>query len=118
MHTEMNYADEIDPNWNPVVGTANFKSDTGKYDYSLEIDAAGRIVGGEWLGLGSRPAFLVFAPKLEFHRLLLRDQPDLQVRRALSDGLLEHGIDDGPKVASSSFKPYSDEGAVSPTARP
>jgi hypothetical protein len=65
VHTEMDYADEIDPSWNPVVGTPDFKMDTGKYDYTIELDASGRIVGGEWLG-SERPAFLWAAPKLEF----------------------------------------------------
>lgn len=65
VHTEMIYADEIDPNWNPVVGTSLFKSDTGKYDYTLELDAAGRIVGGQWIS-DDRPAFLWSTPKLDF----------------------------------------------------
>jgi hypothetical protein len=66
VHTEMFYADELDPTrWEPVVGTDNFKKGIEKYDYAVELDAAGRIIGGQWLS-AARPDFLWNAPRLQF----------------------------------------------------
>jgi hypothetical protein len=66
VHTDMFYADELEHElWQPVVGTALYKEGVERYDYSLELDAAGRIIGGRWIS-GNRPDFLWNAPKLEF----------------------------------------------------
>ncbi|MGK5084668.1 hypothetical protein WDW37_15340 [Bdellovibrionota bacterium FG-1] len=65
IHSEMYYADEIDPKWDPVVGTPAFKQGVEKYDYTVELDAAGRIIGGQWLS-ANRPDFLWTAARLEF----------------------------------------------------
>jgi hypothetical protein len=68
IHSTMTYADEIDPNWNPVVGTPKFNKATKVYDYSLEIDAAGQIIGGQYYLKSNqdRPDFLWNAAKLQF----------------------------------------------------
>ena len=47
---EMNYTDELEASrWMPANGTAEFKADKMKLSYTLELDANGRITGGEWL---------------------------------------------------------------------
>lgn len=68
IHASMSYANEIDPSWLPVVGTKNFNSKNAEYDYSLELDAAGRIIGGQYYLKSNqdRPDFLWNAPKLQF----------------------------------------------------
>jgi hypothetical protein len=66
VHTDMTYADELPkPLWDPVVGTPNYKEGVEHYDYSLELDVYGRIVGGQWLS-DNRPDFLWNSPKLQF----------------------------------------------------
>jgi hypothetical protein len=65
IHTQMVYADEIDPMWNAVVGTSDFKKGVEEYDYTVELDAFGRIIGGQYL-TSARPDFLWSAPQLQF----------------------------------------------------
>lgn len=66
VHTDMFYTDELEkPSWTPVVGTPNYKGGVEHYDYSLELDAYGRIIGGQWIS-DNRPDFLWNAPKLQF----------------------------------------------------
>jgi hypothetical protein len=66
VHTEMYYADELDQqSYEPVVGTPHSKVGTEKYDYSLELDANGLILGGEWIS-SDRPDFLWTVPKQAF----------------------------------------------------
>lgn len=36
--------------WEPTVGTPNYAGEVLEYDYILELDYAGRIIGGSWLG--------------------------------------------------------------------
>lgn len=40
--------------WDPVVGTENFVGETEEYDYVLELDYSGRIIGGSWLGASKK----------------------------------------------------------------
>ena len=51
-----------------MVGTAKFAHDKKEYDYSIELDAAGRIIGGQYYLKSNqdRPDFLWNAPKLQF----------------------------------------------------
>lgn len=58
VHAKLKYAED-DPeapeyhkvfNWNPVVGTENYMTAVQELDYILELDYAGRIIGGEWIG--------------------------------------------------------------------
>jgi hypothetical protein len=63
--TTMLYADEIEATWDPVVGTDKFKGGQAEYEYFLELDAAGRILGGEWIS-SDRPDFLWRAAPLAF----------------------------------------------------
>jgi hypothetical protein len=42
--------------WEPVTGTANYKSETETYKYYLVLDSQGRIIGGEWMS--QNPDFL------------------------------------------------------------
>jgi hypothetical protein len=68
IHTTMFYADEIAPAWDPVVGTKKYAQDKKEYDYAIELDSAGRIVGGQYYlkSNPSRPDFLWSAPRLGF----------------------------------------------------
>jgi hypothetical protein len=57
IHAKMMYAqDDLEGeeakklfSWNPTVGTANYAGAVKEYDYVLELDWNGRIIGGEWL---------------------------------------------------------------------
>jgi len=67
------FADELDkPEWLPVVGTDKFKEGKIEMDYILDLDAAGNIIGGEWVGHSDHPDFvwlpvnhIVFAGNLD-----------------------------------------------------
>ena len=44
--------------WSPVVGTSNNKIDSMKIEYTLELDANDKIVGGEWITKRAHPDFI------------------------------------------------------------
>ena len=47
---KMIYADELPKSsWEPVIGTPNFQRGEKDYEYILELDADGKITGGEWI---------------------------------------------------------------------
>jgi hypothetical protein len=56
----MEYVAEINPQWEPVVGTAKQRIEGMAYEYYIDIDAAGMIIGGTWLRHGN-PASKVLA---------------------------------------------------------
>lgn len=62
IHATIKYAED-DPegedahkvfNWNPTIGTDGYAAAQMEVDYVLEVDYAGRIIGGEWLGSSKR----------------------------------------------------------------
>lgn len=55
--TELFYVDESDPTWETVHGTKNQVIAKKDLQYRLELDAQGKIVGGEWES-EARPDFL------------------------------------------------------------
>lgn len=55
--TSMDYSVELLPGWLPNKGRESTFTRTRVYEYTLEIDANGEIIGGEWLG-ADRPDFL------------------------------------------------------------
>jgi hypothetical protein len=57
VRTKMHYIVEIDAVWDAVVGTEDNWAQTAVYDYRLELNEAGQIIGGEWLS-EARPDFL------------------------------------------------------------
>lgn len=57
VQTEITYSIESVTLWSPVLGTEYHNYTTVSYRYRLELDAAGAILGGEWLG-EERPDFL------------------------------------------------------------
>ena len=48
VETRMDYTMEIEPTWDPVVGTSGQNTRSAVYVYSLELDSKGAIVGGQW----------------------------------------------------------------------
>ncbi len=57
VQTVMTYTIEVAPKWDALVGTPANPSLQAIYDYRVELDANGVIIGGEWLG-EARPDFL------------------------------------------------------------
>jgi Transglutaminase elicitor len=55
--TVIEYVATTKNHWNPVLGTSNQKTKLKTFDYYLDIDARGRIIGGEWPSY-QRPDFL------------------------------------------------------------
>jgi len=55
--TELFYVDEVDPTWEPVIGTNLQKISKRDLLYRIELDSTGKIIGGEWEGW-DRPDFL------------------------------------------------------------
>ncbi len=55
--TELFFVNESDPTWGPVYGTKDQIVSKRDLQYRLELDAAGRIIGGEWESR-ERPDFL------------------------------------------------------------
>jgi hypothetical protein len=53
------FADELDkPEWLPVVGTKKFVEGKIEMDYILDLDSAGNIIGGDWVGKNDHPDFV------------------------------------------------------------
>jgi len=63
--TVMYYTDEIEPTWEAVGGTSQFKEGKAEYRYWLELNAAGEIIGGDWESF-DRPDFVWTRGKAEF----------------------------------------------------
>ncbi len=57
METIMTYADDDHPVWQASIGTEDFFQESRKYQYWLEIDFRGNIVGGSWVS-EDRPDYL------------------------------------------------------------
>ena len=57
MHTKMRFAAEVQAHWSALANGEANRSVVTNYTYDLELDAQGRIIGGEWLGW-ERPDFL------------------------------------------------------------
>ena len=72
VHARLFYADELDQSsWQPVVGTEKNAFDKLEMDYILDLDLAGRIIGGRYVG-GQRPDFVW----LPINRLEFKDDLD------------------------------------------
>ena len=55
--TSVTYADESINSWNTLIGTSDQKFETKTMSYTLDLDANGAIIGGEWTSK-NRPDFL------------------------------------------------------------
>ena len=85
----MTYTVEIEPNWDPKNNTAGYTKKTKNYFYTIELDAQGQIIGGEWLTQMQNGQFITLAGATDY--LLTRDdngdgQPDMtldQVKGAI-----------------------------------
>lgn len=55
--TELYYVDEAEPTWLPIIGTEKQKIEKKTFQYRVELDSEGRIVGGEWESR-ERPDFI------------------------------------------------------------
>ena len=63
VRTLVSYVSEIEPQWQPANGTSDYNVGTVQYDYRLELDASGNIIGGEWLSF-QRPDFAWMSPEI------------------------------------------------------
>jgi hypothetical protein len=57
VRTTLNYVDENGHDWQPVIDTPKQEYKSITYDYELDIDSSGKIIGGEWRSK-LRPDFL------------------------------------------------------------
>lgn len=55
--TQMKYTLEVQPTWQPLNGTEGFGSTAKMYEYWLELNRKGEIIGGSWIS-EDRPDFL------------------------------------------------------------
>jgi hypothetical protein len=63
VQTVMTFVSSIKANsWFPVLGTIDQINDVRNYDYFIDLDAYGTIIGGEWIS-NARPDFLWTMPK-------------------------------------------------------
>lgn len=65
VETLMSFADDERPMWHATHGTSDFLQKTRYYQYWLEIDGNGNIVGGSWTS-AQRPDFLWIVPQAKF----------------------------------------------------
>ncbi|MCP4805795.1 MAG: hypothetical protein GY884_10670, partial [Proteobacteria bacterium] len=49
MRTDVTWTMEIQPMWEPVLGTHEQEMKTETYLYTVEVNASGDVVGGQWL---------------------------------------------------------------------
>ncbi|HXH29387.1 MAG TPA: hypothetical protein VNJ01_01120 [Bacteriovoracaceae bacterium] len=55
--TDITYTDESENEWNTVIGTSVQKVEDKDYEYDLDLDSQGNIIGGKW-ETKDRPDFL------------------------------------------------------------
>jgi hypothetical protein len=65
IHTDVTYQASVDPQKEAIIGTVNAKFDTRKYEYYLDLNSKGQILGGEWISK-QRPDFMWTKVKDEF----------------------------------------------------
>ena len=66
VHTDLSYTLEVDPNWNALNGTEDWTGVTVAYDYRVELNADGDVVGGSWINPNIPDFFwLQGAPRFE-----------------------------------------------------
>lgn len=72
MKTVITYVDENGNDWRPVIGTKKQSFEKMTYQYYIEIDREGTIIGGEWISK-LRPDFLwIMARPRKFEGILSR----------------------------------------------
>ncbi|WP_408096529.1 hypothetical protein ACJVC5_15940 [Peredibacter sp. HCB2-198] len=64
IRTTITYVDENGHDWQPVRGTQKQHEKTANYEYEVELDGFGKIVGGKWLSK-ARPDFLWLKTKAQ-----------------------------------------------------
>lgn len=69
--------------WEPVLGTSRQRTSTRTYEYYLDLDGSGRIIGGDWI-TNQRPDFLWLSRKPTRFTGLFSRLPEL-----LEDSLTE-----------------------------
>lgn len=57
METTVTYASAIAPKFTPVIGTPDAMYAENYYEYFLDLDSRGKIIGGEWISK-NRPDFI------------------------------------------------------------
>ncbi len=79
LRTEVTWTAEVEPEWEPLLGTDGHRDVTTTYTYTAELDAQGEIVGRQWaLELDNGPA-ITLAEAIDHLEGLDRDgdgQPD------------------------------------------
>jgi hypothetical protein len=75
--TVMTFVLEIKKNnWQPVLGTADQVYDVRNYEYTLDLDRSGAVIGGEWIS-DARPDFLWEMGKVEHFSGVYARLPEL-----------------------------------------
>lgn len=88
--------------WEPVLGTSRQRTSTRTYEYYLDLDAAGRVIGGDWIST-QRPDFLWLSRRpTSFTGLFSRLPQLLQDFPMDGDGELE--IPDAPTDTELAFE--------------
>lgn len=70
--TIVTHADGSKPTWETVFGTENQKFTEQTYQYRIELNREGKIVGGTWES-ANRPDFIWHSPRVEQFEGLLKD---------------------------------------------
>jgi hypothetical protein len=65
IETVMTYTVEVGAEWNALLGTEGHSDRTVGYEYRLELNADGEIIGGEWIS-DERPDFLWIQNQAKF----------------------------------------------------
>lgn len=76
MTTVLYYIDESEPTWMPVHGTSEQKMEKMDLEYTVELNAQGKIVGGTWISY-ERPDYIWNKNKVEKFKGLFARLPEL-----------------------------------------
>ena len=82
--------------WEPVIGTSRQQTRSRTYEYYLDINSAGRIIGGDWIS-SQRPDFLWLERKASFSGSWSR-LPELLNDTMVNDDVAETEVD--PEIDS------------------
>ena len=85
VRSEITWTQEIEATWEPVLETPHHSDTTRVHSYTLELDAEGTIVGGQWVLLLESGEVMTFHEVFRYFQELDENndgQPDLDDRQA------------------------------------
>ncbi len=77
VRSDVTWTVEVEPQWDPLLGTAGHEDVTKTYSYTLELNEQGEIVGGQWVLLLDGQQIITLDQAVDYLEGLDRDENGL-----------------------------------------